>query len=157
MKKINIIIPAFKAQDTIDRTLASIATQSIVNDIVGDDTYIYVCGDFDTVVKLLKSTLGLVATGDTLVRNGEVMVNDDTYVYAGGTNDSIVKFKKSDMTKVSQSASMSDTIYSITQDYLHIYAGNRQGLIHQYLKSDMSTVDTAIYTTGIDAKAMITK
>ena len=33
MKKINIIIPAFKAQDTIDRTLASIATQSIVNDI----------------------------------------------------------------------------------------------------------------------------
>lgn len=32
-KRIDIIIPAYKAQNTIDRTLASIATQSIVNDI----------------------------------------------------------------------------------------------------------------------------
>jgi glycosyltransferase involved in cell wall biosynthesis len=33
MKNVNIIIPAYKAQDTIGRTIASILTQSIVNDI----------------------------------------------------------------------------------------------------------------------------
>ena len=32
-KSINVIIPAFKAQDTIDRTLSSILTQSIVNNV----------------------------------------------------------------------------------------------------------------------------
>jgi glycosyltransferase involved in cell wall biosynthesis len=33
MKKVDIIIPAYKAQDTINRTLASIITQNIVDDI----------------------------------------------------------------------------------------------------------------------------
>jgi len=39
-KKIDIIIPAYHAHDTLPRTLASIASQTIVNDIT-----VYVCND----------------------------------------------------------------------------------------------------------------
>ena len=44
LKKIDIIIPAYKAQDTLPRTLASIACQTII-----DQCTVYVCNDADGI------------------------------------------------------------------------------------------------------------
>ena len=58
MKKIDVIIPAFEAQNTIIRTLSSIAMQSIVNDItvtiVNDAD-----GDYSKFVKMFKDFMDI--------------------------------------------------------------------------------------------------
>ncbi len=68
MKQINIIIPAFKAQDTINRTIASIATQSIVNDILV--TIVNDCDGigYSKVIKRFKDIVDIEEV--TLKKNG---------------------------------------------------------------------------------------
>lgn len=127
--------------------LASKLDYAASNDMVGDENYLYICGEYNYVYKLNKSDLGRVVQSPYFIKN-KCITLDDNYIYTGtsnGNGSKIYKLNKSDLSIVLNSVNLPSAPSAICADdnYLYVCVGSK---VYIFNKMDLSLVTSTINT-----------